>query len=270
MQKGDGQMSFVDIHAHLTDAQFVHDLPQVIERAKAAGVKAIICNGVNPINNREVLEIAKTYDIVKAALGAYPTDALGFEDTATGLVELKNPWDLDAELEFMRQQKDHIIAIGEVGLEFKHITDPVLRRKQIANLLKIFSLAEVIKKPVILHTRGAEAELLELLQSTTLKKADLHSFGGRKLLVRKANEMGLHLSVPPVCVRLDHYKMVVDEMNINQLLTETDSPWLCNVAGERNEPKNVVESVKFIAKQKKFDLTETANALFFNYQRLFL
>lgn len=263
-------MNLVDVHAHLTDDRFKTDLDLVLERAKEAGVKAIICNGTNPKNNREVLALAKKHDIIKVALGAYPTDALGFEESETGLVKSETPWDVDKELEFIESQKQHIIAIGEVGLEYKYVTDELQRKLQVQNLKKILALAERIKKPVILHTRGAEAETIELLQSSTNKKVLLHCFGGKKSLVRKANDLGYSLSIPPVCVRLQHFGMVVDESSVSNLLTETDAPWLSAVAGERNEPKNVLESIRFIANKKKFDVDETANSIFLNYQRLFL
>ncbi len=259
----------VDVHAHLTDPKFLHDLPAVLERAKKAGVTAIVCNGVNPANNREILALAKTHSIIKAALGAYPTDAIGFVETETGLEKATHPWDLDKELDFIASQKDNIMGIGEVGLEFKHVTDEHLRKLQVANFKKIMALGEKLKKPLIIHSRGAETETLELLQSSTNKKVVLHCFGGRKSLVRKANELGFHLSIPPVIARLQHFEMVVNEMHINQLLTETDSPWLSHIADERNEPMNVQESVKCIAKLKKFDPIETENNLFLNYQRLF-
>ena len=263
-------MNLVDVHAHLTDEKFKADLDMVLHRAKEAGVKAVICNGTNPINNREILALAKQHDLIKVALGAYPTDALGLEETETGLVPSKQPWDFDKEVDFIESQKNHIVAIGEVGLEYKHVTDPLLRKLQVQNLSKILALAERIKKPVILHTRGAEAETIELLQSSSNKKVVLHCFGGKKSLVRKANDLGYSLSIPPVCVRLQHFGMVVDESSVSQLLTETDSPWLSHVAMERNEPKNVLESIKFIANKKKFDVEETANSIFLNYQRLFL
>lgn len=62
----------VDVHAHLTFDQFKKDLDQVIERAKKAGVISIICSGVDPKTNREVLELSKKYEIIKASLGIYP------------------------------------------------------------------------------------------------------------------------------------------------------------------------------------------------------
>jgi TatD DNase family protein len=154
-------------------------------------------------------------------------------------------------------------------MDFKVVTDESLQRKQRLHFEQFIELSEKIKKPLIIHSRGAERAVVEMLESSKVKKANLHMFGGRKSLVRKANDMGLHISVPPVCVRLEHFKMIVKEMNINQLLTETDAPWLGHIPRERNLPENVRESIKFIAQQKGFDETEVANNLWLNYQNLF-
>jgi TatD DNase family protein len=263
-------MILVDVHAHLTHESFKKDLHAVLERAKAAGVKAIIVNGVNEPTNREVLELAKMDPIIKPALGAYPIDALGLDlEGESGLTRPIKPINLDKELEFIKSQKDRIVGIGEVGLDFKVVKDPALQQKQKENFQKIIELSEKIQKPLIVHTRGAEKEVVEMLESSRVKNVDLHSFGARKSVARKAADLGFMTSVPPVCVRLEHYRMIVDIFNINQLLTETDSPWLGPVAMERNEPKNVLESIKFIAKQKGFDEQEVANNVWLNYQRLF-
>src|SRR3989344_5128862 len=97
----------VDVHAHLDYAEFEKDLDEVIERAKKAGVKVIIANGVCRETNRKVLAIAEKYDIVKAALGLYPQDALSAE------LHKKIHYDVDEEIEFIRKNKDRIVAIGE-------------------------------------------------------------------------------------------------------------------------------------------------------------
>ncbi|HSU73203.1 MAG TPA: TatD family hydrolase [Candidatus Binatia bacterium] len=263
-------MFLVDVHAHLTHELFKKDLNDVLERAKAAGVKAIVVNGVNEPTNREVLELAKKHPLIKPALGAYPIDALGLDlEGESGLTRPMHPINLDKEIEFIKSQKDKIVGIGEVGLDYKFVTDPALQKKMRENFEKIIALAEKIKKPLIVHTRNAEKDVIDMLESSNAKKVDLHSFGARKSVARKAADLGFYTSVPPVCVRLQHYEMIVNVFGINQLLTETDSPWLGPVAGERNEPKNVLESVKFIAKQKKFDVEEVANNVWLNYQRLF-
>ena len=262
-------MLLVDVHAHLQHDQFKDDLQEVIDRAKAAGVKAIIVNGVNEPTNRQVLELCKMDEILKPALGAYPLDAIGIKDPTGGMQNQKEPMDLDKELDFIASKKEEIVGIGEVGMDFKFSKEPHEQQQQKHNFQKIIELAEKIKKPLIVHTRNAEKEVIEMLESSNAKKVDLHSFGARKSVARKAADLGFYTSVPPVCVRLDHYKMIASVFGINQLLTETDSPWLGPVAAKRNEPKNVIESVRFIAKLKELDVDEVANNIWLNYQRLF-
>ena len=108
-----------------------------------------------------------------------------------------------------------------------------------------------------------------MLESSKLKKVILHSFGGRKTLMKRAADNGWSFSVPAVITRLQHFETLVSLVNINQLLTETDAPWLSPVKLQRNEPMNVLESIKQIAKIKKFNVEETADSVFLNYQRMF-
>ena len=99
-------MAYLDVHAHLEDPKFAEDLPEVIARAEAAGVKIIVNNGTNPEHNRQTLAIAKKHPIVKAALGLHPTDLVSLSDE-----------EIAAELEFIKSQQN-IVALGEVGLDF--------------------------------------------------------------------------------------------------------------------------------------------------------
>lgn len=262
-------MILVDVHAHLNHDYFKDTLDEVIKRAKEVGVKRIICAGVNPPTNREVLALAEKYDIIRAALGAYPIDALNIKIDALDEVGLKKTenFDLDKEIEFIKKNKNKIIAIGEVGMDFKHLKG--FEKQQRINFQKIIDLAEKIKKPIVVHSRAAELDVIELLESSKLKKINLHSFGGKKALIRRAAENGWSFSIPPVIKRLQHFETVVNMVNINQLLTETDSPWLSPIKEVRNEPAFVLESIKQIARLKNFDIEETANTIFMNYQKMF-
>ncbi len=263
-------MILLDAHCHLTHDQFKGKLDEVIERSKAAGVKAIIANGVNHINNLEVLELAKKYDIVKPALGLYPIDALGIQIDAldeVGITKDKNV-DVDKTLAFIEQHKKEIVAIGEVGLDFKFLKE--YEKKQKENFQKVIDLAEKIKKPIIVHSRSAEEAVIEMLECSKLKNVVMHCFSGKKQLVRRGADNGWTFTIPSVVKRLNHFEMVIKLVNINQLLTETDAPWLTPELGRYSEPKDVIESVRKIAEIKKFDVEETANSIFMNYQRMFL
>ena len=263
-------MNLVDVHCHLNHEKFNEDRDEVVQKAKDAGVKVIITSGVNVPTNREVLELAKKYDIVKCTLGIYPIDALNIKIDAldeVGLTRMTEPFDVDKELKFILSKKDEIMGLGECGMDFKYLKDYEKQQKE--NFQKCIDCAEKLKKPIVVHTRSAELECVEMLESSKLKKIILHSFGGKKSLIQRAADNGWSFSVPAVIERLQHFETLAKIVNINQLLTETDAPWLSPVKFERNEPANVIYGVKKIAEVKKFNEQETADSIFLNFQRMF-
>lgn len=263
-------MILVDVHAHLDNAKFKDDIDEVIDRAKKAGVKSIITSGVNKATNRKVLEIAEKYDIVKPSFGIYPIDALAKEieaGEATGFLRDIDAFDVDKELRWIIGNKDKCVAIGEVGLDFNWGKEHEKEQKE--NFQKVIDMVEKVKKPVIVHTRKAELDCVEMLESSKIKDIVLHCFCGRKHLVKRAADNGWRFSIPPIIVRLQQFQIMADIVNISQLLTETDCPYLSPYPGQRNEPAFVIETVKKIAEIKKMDPEEVANNIYMNYQRLF-
>ena len=258
----------VDVHCHLDHQYLFNQLDAVIDRAKKAGVKYILTSGVNTQSNKNALEISRKYnDIVKFSAGLYPIDLLGNVDVE-GLPRQVKPIDMEEEFKFIQKHKDEVFAIGEVGLDGKYCADQMPKQKE--NLQKIIAFVEKIKKPVILHTTKAEKEVLNMLESTTLKKVDLHCFMGNKKLIQRAADMGYSFSIPPVIVKLQHFQMLVEMVNSNQLLTETDAPYLSPHSDRQNEPAFIRETIKMIAKIKKVDEEEAENKIFMNFQKMFL
>lgn len=256
-------MILVDVHAHLDRKFFKDNIDEVIERAKQANVKAIIANGVDHETNREVLNLSEKYPIIKAALGLYPYDALERE---TGK---KLDFDIDEELIFIQENKDKIIALGEVGLDFKDSNDEE-EKKQIEIFRKIISLAKKIKKPIIVHSRKAEKEVIEILESEDFHDVVMHCFSGKLKLVDRMVANRWNFSIPTHVVRSEQVQKLVEKVPLQQLLTETDSPFLSPYRDRSNEPAYVIESTKMIAKLKGLDEKEAANIVFMNYQRIFL
>src|SRR3989344_361706 len=133
----------VDVHAHLDDKAFENDIDEVIQRAEKAGVKKIITQGVHHESNLKVLELAKKYKIVEAALGMYPINCLNVKikpEFKTYNKETKI--ELDETLKFIQKNKDKIVAIGEVGIDYKYSDD---KKPQIENFQKIIDLSKKIK-----------------------------------------------------------------------------------------------------------------------------
>lgn len=263
-------MILVDDHCHLMHKLYT-DVDAVIDRARKAGVKAIICSGINPPTNKEALEIAKKYaPLVRASLGIYPVDALGVQpDVEGGLKVHKGPIDLDKEFEFIKKNKDNIAAVGEVGLDYHWVKDAELQKKERENFARIIEFVEKLKKPMIVHTRGAEQDCIDMLTSSKLKTVVLHCFEGRKHLIKKANEAGFIFSIPTNIVNSQHFQMQAEIAHINQITTETDGPYLSPLRGQVNEPANVKFVIDKIAAIKKFEPEEVANNVWLNFQRIY-
>lgn len=257
----------IDVHAHL-DRFSEKELIEVIKRAEKDNVKAIITQGVYHENNLKVLELAKKFSIIKPALGLYPLDALNVSVIENSQDhDKKTKFDVDSTLDFIKKNKDNIFGIGEVGLDFKFSHD---KENQIRNFEKIIDLSEKIKKTLIVHSRGAERECVEILERYKSKKVVLHMFSGNKKLIKKAEQLGFYFSIPCIINKSQHFQMIAEIVNINQLLTETDCPWLSPFPDKPNEPSFIKHTIYKIAEIKKFDNIETENNIFMNYQKLFL
>ncbi len=247
----------VDVHAHLDAAEFDADVDAVIERAKKAGIVAVISNGLNPEGNRKVLALAKKYDIVKAALGLYPTDVLKMSESG-----------IDKEIAFIEKHEKQTIAIGEIGLDYKWVKDQ--NEKQQVVFRKMLELAKRLEKPILVHSRDAEEDTIRMIEESGIKKVVMHCFGGNMKLVERVAKNSWSFSIPTNVVFSSHFQSIVKKVDVSQLLTETDAPFLGPEKGVRNEPANIAVSVKKIAEVKKMDAVEMENVLYMNYQRLFL
>jgi TatD DNase family protein len=243
-------MILVDVHCHLE--MYGGELENVLKRAEKAGVKAIITAGTTPESNRQALDFAKKFPIVKAALGIYPINTL--PDSR-----------VDEELDFIEKNKKAIAAIGEIGLDYKDGKTPM----QLAVFEKQLCLAEKLGKPAIVHSRQAESEVLDVLSRHKCKIV-LHCFHGSSSLVKKAISMGCYFSIPANIVRSDHFQRLVGIIPLQMLLTETDGPFLAPEKDKRSEPSMVESTIRKIAEIKSLSAEDAANIVFSNYQRLFL
>lgn len=256
----------IDAHCHLDHPLFKDKTDEIINNAGKAGLKIILTAGINPETNRKTLQIAEKYDIVKAALGIYPIKTLQ-KEIETGNYPLKpNIFDVDEEIEFIKKNKNKISAIGECGLDYSQNEDP---KKQKQLFEKLISLAEKIKKPIIVHSRKAESDAIEILETSKLKKIIMHCFSGKKSLVKRINDNGWFLTIPTNVVRSHQFQFIADYTPITQLFCETDSPYLSPFREKQNEPAFVIEAYKKLAEIKKMDLNEVINNIWMNWQRMF-
>jgi len=270
------KQNFCDIHCHLDHARFKKDLNKVVERARKSSI-LVITSGVNPATNKIALEIAEKYSNVKCSFGLYPLDAL--EKEIEQAEKLNNeetfprdlePFNIDKELEYLKKNKSKFVAIGEIGLDYNwpEFQTNEIKEKQKENFEKILETAKELDMPVIVHTRKAELDCIEILEKLKIKKVVLHCFMGRKHLILRAVNNGWYFSVPPIITRLQHFQTLVELVPLTQLLTETDAPYLSPKAGERNEPANVRVTVREIAKIKGLKKEKVAEQIWKNAGKL--
>ncbi len=259
-------MNLVDVHAHLDFPPLSEKLDAVLQNAANANVKAIVANGVTPESNRKVLELSKTNKMIKPALGYYPWHVPEVSEE-----------EFDEELDFIKKSKP--VALGEIGLDKKwdnieHYkvkgTQDELFKKQTSAFEKFIGLAEKQNIPLIIHSRKAEQEAIEMLESSSAKKIIMHCFSGKKKLVKQVIDNGWSVSVPVIVTKLQQFQDMVKEASNNQLLTETDAPYLGPQPGLTNEPANVTITIKKLAELKGLTEVEMADQIFMNYQKLFL
>lgn len=246
---------FIDIHNHI-DFYKDDEIEGIMERAKKVNVGIILVNGVKPENNRKILRLARKYKEIKMAWGLYPIDALSMKDK-----------DIEEEIDFLRANKEEIKAIGEVGLDYKEDEKEHERQKEI--LRKIVKTAIELDKPLIVHSRKAEKETIELLEEMKAKKVVMHCFNGNLKLVERIISNKWFLTIPTNVVFAEHFQKVIALCPIEQLFCETDSPYLHPRKERNNEPANIVESYKKIAEIKKMDLKDVEKKIEENYRRVF-
>lgn len=261
-----------DSHCHLDHHLYSKDLKQILERAKKANIKFIISNGIDYETNLETLQLAKMYPMIKPALGFYPEDALDRE----GYFQSKNKEKIKTlkdNIKLIEENKDKIIAIGEVGLDLYHGKDI---EKQTEDLKKIIELAKKLKKPLIIHTRKAEKETLDILEKSKIRPDQiiLHCFSGSRELIKRAINQRYNFSIPTNLVRSEAFQYLVETCHISKILTETDGPYLSpyknpDSSFNRNEPAYIIESIKKIAEIKKIPEIEVEKAIEDNFHRIF-
>lgn len=246
----------VDVHCHLNFKDYIEDKDEVIKRAEKLSM-TIIDSGTTIKQNKRSLELSKKYKIVESSFGLYPLYA----------IKLKKK-ELDEELNFIKKNKNNIISIGEIGLD-QSIDKPNLK-KQIKIFKEVLTLAEKIKKPVVIHSRKAEKECIDILETFKTKKIIMHCFSGNFKLVKRIQDNDWFFSIPTNIVRSLHFQSIVEQTATSQLLTETDSPYLSPYKDKRNEPSFVVETIKKISEIKKLEKEEVKKLIYMNFQKIFL
>ena len=245
----------IDTHAHICDPGFDKDGAEVLERARRAGVDAIIAVGENLSDAHKNIELAKRHPTLKPAAGLYPTH-----------LDLNQANEM---ADFIRQNRSHLAAIGEVGLDYWVVKETPDRELQ-KEILKLFiELSKELNLPLNIHSRSAGRHAIAVLLENTAVRVQMHAFDGKAGTALPAVEAGYFFSIPPSVARSRQKQKLVKQLPLACLLIETDSPVLGPSPNERNEPANLLLSIKAIAELKDVAEEEVIAAVSDNTERLY-
>lgn len=246
----------IDTHAHLDFKEFDKDRPQVIRRAFEGGVEKIINVGTNLKGSQDSITLAEKYKNIYAGVSLHP-------------IEVGNEkFDEKIWLELAGHQK--VVAIGETGLDFYHSTD---REKQKEIFKELIKIACQVKKPLIIHSREADQEVLDILTNSELppKRGVIHCFGRDFALAKKFLDLGFLISYTGNITYHKERASSILKVPLNKIMVETDCPFMAPAAfrGKRNEPLYVKYVVQRIAEIKNISFEEIAEKTTQNAKKLF-
>ena len=250
----------IDTHCHLDAPRFDEDRADVMERARAAGVRRMVTIGCDEESSRRALGLAATHDDVWATVGVHPHEAAaapeGFDETLEAL-----------------SRHERCVAIGECGLDYYYDHSPRERQREV--FARQVALARRVRKPLVIHVRDAWSATLDVLHAEGARDAGgvIHCFSGSLEDAERSLELGFYLSIPGIVTFKSPGDLpeVVKRVPLDRLLVETDSPYLAPVPyrGKRNEPAYVLEVARKVAELREMPLEELIEATGKNARALF-
>ncbi|MDD4859153.1 MAG: TatD family hydrolase [Dehalococcoidales bacterium] len=250
-------LQLIDTHAHIEQ---LADLPGALEQAKDNGVVAIIGVGMDEESNRKILQIAAEHP--------------GFIYPAFGW----HPWELrketfDRTLSFIETNIGQAVAIGEIGLDYhKKVKEIAPKDFQHIVLKELLNLAKKYGKPVLLHSRYAWHDALDLVTGAGIEKAVFHWYTGPSSVLRGIVNQGYYLSATPSIEYHEEHRRAVKEIPLDKLLLETDSPVVYGRGREfefESRPADVRRSLSGAAILKDLPPAQLAAITTTNARKLF-
>lgn len=254
-------MKFVDAHVHLSDEEYSKCTEDVIAEARSANVVALVSNSMDLNSSARSLRLAEQYEgMVYAALGVHPWSVNNLSEE-----ELKQTIGLIYE----NRQNKALVAIGEIGLDHKYMN---IWDMQMMVFNEMLHQAERFDLPVIIHSRGTTAQIVDMLPSYSLKKVLLHWFSNPISALSKAIEHGYYITEGPPTVYSNGIREVVRRVPLTNLLTETDGPvrfFKEPFSGKMTTPAFIPTVVNAIAEIKKVDASSVAEQIMKNFEDFF-
>lgn len=250
----------IDSHCHLNYPEF-SDLSATLDNASASGVELMQTISCKRSDFKEVIDLTEKSDRIYGSIGIHPHEAEAHQDVT---VEELVKW----------SQHPRIIGIGESGLDYYYDNSP--RDLQRNGFSVHIEAARETGLPLIVHTRDADDDMIEMIQSAYNKgayKGLLHCFSSTQRMADAALEIGFYISLSGIITfkKADELREVVKTIPMDRLLVETDSPYLAPIPhrGKPNEPAYTRHVLEKLAEIKEVSIEEMARVTTDNFFRLF-
>lgn len=250
-------ISIIDSHCHLQDDAFSEDREDVWQRAQNQGIGCIV-PGYTMTSSWDAVNFARSHDEAWALVGVHPHDAKDVRDE-----------DYETLKDWARQSK--VIGIGEVGLDYHYNhSEPFIQKEVFQRQLK---LAVELGLPVSVHSRDAEEDTLQIIDGVPGAHGVLHCFTGSLPFALALIDRDWFISFSGAITFKSAHELrkIVQEVPLDHMLIETDSPYLSPVPwrGQRNEPLRVVRVAEIVAAQKNISTKEVFSVTMSNVQKIF-
>lgn len=249
-----------DTHTHYDDEKFNEDREELLSKFKEQGIAHVVNVGANIESSKRTLELVGQYPFFYGAVGVHPSEV--------GNITEK-------DIDFLKEatKRERIVAVGEIGLDY-HYDEPE-REIQKKWFIRQLELAREVKLPVIIHSRDAAQDTLEILKEQKAEEIGgvIHCFSYGEELAKIYTEMGFYLGIGGVLTFQNAKKLreVVQKIPLERLVLETDCPYLSPVPnrGQRNSSLNLSFVAEAIAQIKQISYAEVVETTFENAKKLY-
>ncbi len=255
-------LKYIDAHAHLIWPDILSKLDEVMKRSQNAGVSKVINTGIELNDFSRCIDIRHRWPNIYNIIGIHPETSSHKPDSVE---EFKQ------ELQKHRQD---FCAIGEIGLDFFEIKDPLLRKRQEPAFRYQLALAVDWQMPVVIHCRYAEKQALQILEESQYRDVPgvlLHCFGGGEIYIQRGlSHDNWAFTVPTSVVYKRLHQTLANLVPVERMLLETDSPFLKPFPElPMNEPQYIIDAAHKIAEIKQRTLEEIAQITTKNAEQFF-
>ena len=258
-------MNLFDSHAHLDDEKFDADREEIINKIRMSGVKRLVSAGYSLEGSISAIGLSNKYDFIYATCGISPNDIPQSEE------EL---WKNIQKIKDLAINNKKVVAIGEIGLDYYWEKDMKRRELQKKVFIEQIKIANELKLPIVIHTREAVMDTLEILKgNNVVKKGIFHCCPLNRELVKEALKLDFYISFagPITFKNSKNADEIIEMVPDDKILIETDSPYLSPepLRGKRNDSRNVRYMAQKIAEVKKVPLEQVADITYKNANRIF-